>query len=152
MTNARSPSTVATADPDQLVADDRGHGGLVRPDGGDQVGQAEGGRLAARGRVVPQPDGGIEVVGVEVADPPGRHRLSVPVAAAGVVPAQSRGDRPTTDPMTELPAPDFSVKPTLTGERVLLRPFTLDADAPALPRDAPGRRGAQADRQQPRPR
>jgi RimJ/RimL family protein N-acetyltransferase len=39
---------------------------------------------------------------------------------------------PTADPMPELPAPDFSVKPTLTGERVLLRPFTLDADAPAL--------------------
>jgi len=27
---------------------------------------------------------------------------------------------------------DFSVKPTLTGEKVLLRPFLLDEDAPAL--------------------
>ena len=34
--------------------------------------------------------------------------------------------------VTEPPVPDFSVKPTLTGRRVLLRPFTLDADAPAL--------------------
>jgi len=51
-------------------------------------------------------------------------------------PASSRHNRavtdPTADPMPELPAPDFSVKPTLTRERVLLRPFTLDADAPAL--------------------
>lgn len=34
--------------------------------------------------------------------------------------------------MTEPPAADFSVKPTLTGQRVLLRPFILDADASAL--------------------
>ena len=27
---------------------------------------------------------------------------------------------------------DFSVKPTLIGERVMLRPFMLDQDAPAL--------------------
>jgi RimJ/RimL family protein N-acetyltransferase len=30
------------------------------------------------------------------------------------------------------PAADFSVKPTLTGERVLLRPFLLEQDAPGL--------------------
>lgn len=28
--------------------------------------------------------------------------------------------------------PDFSVKPTLTGELVVLRPFDLDQDAPAI--------------------
>jgi RimJ/RimL family protein N-acetyltransferase len=30
------------------------------------------------------------------------------------------------------PVPDFSVKPTLTGQRVVLRPFALEQDAPAL--------------------
>jgi RimJ/RimL family protein N-acetyltransferase len=30
------------------------------------------------------------------------------------------------------PAPGFSAKPTLTGEKVVLRPFVLDEDAPAL--------------------
>ena len=30
------------------------------------------------------------------------------------------------------PVPDFSVKPTLTGQRVVLRPFALGQDAPAL--------------------
>jgi RimJ/RimL family protein N-acetyltransferase len=30
------------------------------------------------------------------------------------------------------PTTDFSTKPTLTGERVVLRPFILDDDAPAL--------------------
>jgi RimJ/RimL family protein N-acetyltransferase len=30
------------------------------------------------------------------------------------------------------PGPDFSIKPTLTGERVVLRPFILDEDAEAL--------------------
>ena len=34
-------------------------------------------------------------------------------------------------PVIEQPA-DFSVKPTLSGERVMLRPFMLDQDAPAL--------------------
>jgi RimJ/RimL family protein N-acetyltransferase len=34
--------------------------------------------------------------------------------------------------VTEKPAPDFSVKPTLTGEKVVLRPFILDEDLPAL--------------------
>jgi RimJ/RimL family protein N-acetyltransferase len=34
--------------------------------------------------------------------------------------------------VTDKPAPDFSVKPTLTGEKVLLRPFILDEDLPAL--------------------
>jgi RimJ/RimL family protein N-acetyltransferase len=32
----------------------------------------------------------------------------------------------------DVPAPEFSVKPTLTGEKVVLRPFALDEDAPAL--------------------
>ena len=30
------------------------------------------------------------------------------------------------------PFPDFSVKPTLTGQWVVLRPFALEQDAPAL--------------------
>ncbi len=34
--------------------------------------------------------------------------------------------------MTDQPATDFSVKPTLTGERVTLRPFIIDQDAAAL--------------------
>lgn len=34
--------------------------------------------------------------------------------------------------MTVQPAPDFSVKPTLTGDKVLLRPFSLDEDADAI--------------------
>lgn len=34
--------------------------------------------------------------------------------------------------MTDQPAADFSVKPTLTGGKVLLRPFDLDQDADAL--------------------
>lgn len=35
-------------------------------------------------------------------------------------------------PVIEQPAADFSVKPTLTGGRVVLRPFLLDQDAGAL--------------------
>jgi len=34
--------------------------------------------------------------------------------------------------MSEQSGADFSVKPTLTGELVLLRPFDLDQDAPAI--------------------
>jgi RimJ/RimL family protein N-acetyltransferase len=34
--------------------------------------------------------------------------------------------------VTDQPASDFSVKPTLTGERVVLRPFELPGDVPAL--------------------
>jgi RimJ/RimL family protein N-acetyltransferase len=34
--------------------------------------------------------------------------------------------------MIDQPASDFSTKPTLTGERVVLRPFVLDEDAGAL--------------------
>jgi RimJ/RimL family protein N-acetyltransferase len=34
--------------------------------------------------------------------------------------------------VTDQPAPDFSVKPTLNGERVLLRPFDLAKDEAAL--------------------
>ncbi|NUK22616.1 GNAT family N-acetyltransferase [Streptomyces lunaelactis] len=34
--------------------------------------------------------------------------------------------------MNDLPRTDFSVKPTLIGEEVLLRPFFLDQDAPVL--------------------
>jgi len=34
--------------------------------------------------------------------------------------------------MIDEPAPGFSAKPTLTGEKVVLRPFILAADAPAL--------------------
>lgn len=34
--------------------------------------------------------------------------------------------------MTDLPQADFSVKPTLVGEKVLLRPFLLEEDAPVL--------------------
>lgn len=34
--------------------------------------------------------------------------------------------------MTSQPAVDFAAKPTLTGEKVLLRPFDLGADLPAL--------------------
>ncbi|MET7736838.1 GNAT family protein [Streptomyces sp. NPDC005402] len=34
--------------------------------------------------------------------------------------------------MNDLPRADFSAKPTLIGERVLLRPFLLDEDASAL--------------------
>jgi RimJ/RimL family protein N-acetyltransferase len=34
--------------------------------------------------------------------------------------------------VTDQPAPDFSVKPTLTGEKVVLRPFILDEDLPAI--------------------
>jgi RimJ/RimL family protein N-acetyltransferase len=34
--------------------------------------------------------------------------------------------------VTDRPAADFSVKPTLTGDRVVLRPFLLDQDAPVL--------------------
>ncbi|MGW7362385.1 GNAT family N-acetyltransferase [Streptomyces sp. NPDC054841] len=37
----------------------------------------------------------------------------------------------TNSPATEQPTTDFSVKPTLTGERVVLRPFT-EADAPTM--------------------
>ena len=36
------------------------------------------------------------------------------------------------DQSADQSAAGFSVKPTLTGERVLLRPFMLDVDAPAL--------------------
>jgi hypothetical protein len=36
------------------------------------------------------------------------------------------------DTMIDEPAPGFSAKPTLTGEKVVLRPFILEADAPAL--------------------
>jgi RimJ/RimL family protein N-acetyltransferase len=50
--------------------------------------------------------------------------VAFPVARIGV----ARHNRAVTDQ----PAPDFSVKPNLTGERVLLRPFKPDADAPAL--------------------
>jgi RimJ/RimL family protein N-acetyltransferase len=35
-------------------------------------------------------------------------------------------------PVTDRPAADFSVKPTLTGDRVVLRPFLLDQDAAVL--------------------
>jgi hypothetical protein len=35
-------------------------------------------------------------------------------------------------PVIEQPAADFSVKPTLTGDRAVLRPFLLDQDADAL--------------------
>jgi RimJ/RimL family protein N-acetyltransferase len=34
--------------------------------------------------------------------------------------------------VTDPPGPDFSVKPTLTGDKVVLRPFLLEQDAPAL--------------------
>ena len=34
--------------------------------------------------------------------------------------------------MNDLPRTDFSVKPTLVGERVLLRPFIVDQDVPVL--------------------
>jgi RimJ/RimL family protein N-acetyltransferase len=34
--------------------------------------------------------------------------------------------------VTDQPAADFSVKPTLTGDKVLLRPFILDQDADAI--------------------
>jgi acetoin utilization deacetylase AcuC-like enzyme len=34
--------------------------------------------------------------------------------------------------MIDEPALGFSAKPTLTGENVVLRPFILEADAPAL--------------------
>jgi RimJ/RimL family protein N-acetyltransferase len=34
--------------------------------------------------------------------------------------------------VTDQPAADFSVKPTLAGEKVVLRPFSLERDAPAL--------------------
>ena len=64
--------------PHQFVADDRSDRGLMRPDGGDQIGQAKGRRLAAGRRVIPQPDSGIEVIGVKVTDPPRCHRISVP--------------------------------------------------------------------------
>lgn len=37
-----------------------------------------------------------------------------------------------TPVVTDQPAADFSVKPTLTGEKVALRPFLLEQDAPAL--------------------
>lgn len=37
-----------------------------------------------------------------------------------------------TPTVTDQPAADFSVKPTLTGENVVLRPFILEQDAPAL--------------------
>ena len=54
--------------------------------------------------------------------------LCGPVAGAGV----AGHNRAVTDQPADQPAAGFSVKPTLTGERVLLRPFMLDADAPAL--------------------
>ena len=58
--------------------------------------------------------------------------LCGPVAGAGVA-GHNRAvtDQPADQPAAQ-PAPGFSVKPTLTGERVLLRPFMLDTDAPAL--------------------
>jgi DNA ligase-1 len=62
---------------DQLLADDRHDRGLMGTDGGDQVGQPEDGRPAAGRRVVPQPDGRVEIVGVEVTYSPHRHGLSV---------------------------------------------------------------------------
>jgi hypothetical protein len=62
--------------PDQFLADHRHHGRLVRPDGRDQVGQAEGRRLTAGRRVLPQPDGRLQVIGVEVADPSRRHHVT----------------------------------------------------------------------------
>jgi RimJ/RimL family protein N-acetyltransferase len=34
--------------------------------------------------------------------------------------------------VTDAPTPDFSVKPTLVGEKVVLRPFLLEADLAAL--------------------
>jgi hypothetical protein len=34
--------------------------------------------------------------------------------------------------VNDLPRTDFSVKPTLVGERVLLRPFIVDQDVPVL--------------------
>lgn len=34
--------------------------------------------------------------------------------------------------MNDLPLPDFSVKPTLVGEKVLLRPFLVEQDLPVL--------------------
>jgi hypothetical protein len=50
----------------------------------------------------------------------------------------ARQNRAVTDPPADPPAgqraPGFSVKPALTGERVLLRPFMLDADAPRFAR------------------
>jgi RimJ/RimL family protein N-acetyltransferase len=42
---------------------------------------------------------------------------------------RTRWNNPT---VADHQAPDFAVKPTLTGERVVLRPFRLDADADAL--------------------
>jgi hypothetical protein len=63
---------------DDLLADYRHDRGRVRAHGADQVGDTEHGRSSAGRRVIPQPDGRIEVILVEVADPPGRHRVSVP--------------------------------------------------------------------------
>jgi hypothetical protein len=69
-------------DPHQLLTDNRDHRRLMRPDGRDQVRQAERRRLPAGRRVVPQPDGGIKIISMEIANPPRRHRISVPPATA----------------------------------------------------------------------
>jgi hypothetical protein len=49
----------------------------MRPDRHDQVRQAEQRRLAARRRVIPQPDRGIEIISVKLAYPPHNHHNSV---------------------------------------------------------------------------
>jgi hypothetical protein len=64
---------------DQFLAHHGDHRGFVRADRRDQIGQPEGRLLAAGGRVVPEPDGGIEVIRVEIPDPAGRVRIHGPM-------------------------------------------------------------------------
>jgi hypothetical protein len=67
----------------QFLPDHGHHGRLMRPDRRDQVGQPEQRRLAARCRVLPHPDRGIEVISVKITHPPHHHRNSVTPVVIG---------------------------------------------------------------------
>ncbi len=106
ITHARSPPTVATATPTSSSPTTATTAGSCDRTAAIRSDRPKAGASLLAAGVVPQPDGGIEVIGVEVAHPPRRHRISVPSLATAATPRSSAGR--VLDRLHEQPDPGSS--------------------------------------------